>query len=63
MINKNQRCKMSALFKSLKIYMCLYFGFTFQNPSSRVRNILTTCFIATYIQLKFIGIGTAKERN
>ena len=41
MISKNQRCKIVALLKSLKISMYYYFGFTFQNPSSRVINIFT----------------------
>ena len=45
MISKNQRCKMVALLKSLKMSMYYHFGFALQNPSSRVINIFRKLYI------------------
>ena len=72
MIRKNQRCKIVALLKSLKnIYVLI---FRIHIPESmfksnkhiykiRYQNLKLQGFIATYLQLKFIGIGASKERN
>ena len=61
MISKIQRCKMIALLKSLKILMYSYFGFTFQNPSSRIKSFIgykPEMYVCTYECMYYVCMYT-----
>ena len=69
-ISKNQGCKMVALLKSLKnIYVLIFrihilesiFKSNKHIYKIRYQNLKLKDFIATYIQLRLIGIGASKE--